>query len=60
MFTDPYIEALLVDPQAADQVWELWDAELISDDIAALAWLILASQRFTTIDHHGENDHRLV
>jgi hypothetical protein len=25
MFTDPYIEALLVDEELADMVWELWD-----------------------------------
>ena len=42
MFTEIYIEALLVDPEIADQVWELWDAGLISNKLAAMAWLILA------------------
>lgn len=37
-----YIEALLVDESLADQVWELWDAGVITDGMAACAWLILA------------------
>ena len=39
MLTEIYIEALLVDERMADQVWELWGAGLISDDLATLAWL---------------------
>jgi len=27
MLTEIYIEALLVDEELADQVWEAWDAE---------------------------------
>ena len=42
MLTEIYIEALLVDEDLADQVWELWDARLIPDDLAAMAWCILA------------------
>ena len=38
MLTEAYIEALLVDEELADQVWELWNAGAIADDIAALAW----------------------
>ena len=41
MLVDFYIEALLVDPEQADSVWELWNAGLLSDQIAAFAWLIL-------------------
>ena len=41
MLTHPYIEALLVDNNLADQVWELWNAGTIGDDLAALAWAIL-------------------
>ncbi len=37
-----YVEALLVDADLADQVWEAWHAGLISDDLAALAWSIIA------------------
>jgi len=42
MLTEIYIEALLVDEELADQVWEAWDAGVITDDLAALAWFILA------------------
>ncbi len=31
MLTQIYIEALLVDEELADQVWEAWDKEEISD-----------------------------
>jgi len=37
MLTEIYIEALLVDKDLADQVWELWDVGMIPDDLAALA-----------------------
>ena len=37
MLTELYIEALLVDKDLADQVWELWDAEVITDGLAAWA-----------------------
>ena len=42
MLAELYIEALLVDEELADQVWELWNAEVITDDLAAWAWGILA------------------
>ena len=42
MLTEIYIEALLVDEKLADQVWQLWDAGIITDDLAASAWAILA------------------
>ncbi len=32
-----YIEALLVDPNGADQVWEAWDTGEISDAVAVWA-----------------------
>ena len=35
--------ALLVDEDLADQVWEAWDAKLISDELAASAWLLVAT-----------------
>ena len=38
MLTELYIEALLVDEELADLVWELSEAGLISDDLAAIAW----------------------
>ena len=32
----------MVDEEAADQVWELWDASVIDDEMAAREWLLLA------------------
>jgi hypothetical protein len=43
MLIELYIEALLVDEELADQVWELWDAGVIDDELAAVAWLLLAA-----------------
>ena len=43
MFTELYIEALLVDEELADFVWELWDQGAISDEIAADVWSGLCS-----------------
>ena len=42
MLTEIYIEALLVDEDLADQVWEVWNTRVIADDLAILAWAILA------------------
>ena len=36
------IEALLVDEELADLVWEAWDAGIITDELAEQAWAILA------------------
>ena len=44
MLTELYIEALLVDEELADQVWELWDVGVISEELAVIAWLLLASR----------------
>ena len=53
MFTELYIEALLVDEELADMVWELWDARVISDYLAALVWHILASST------HAESEQKV-
>ena len=42
MLTEAYISALLVDEELADLVWELSEAGLITDEVAAMAWLLLA------------------
>ena len=36
MLTELYIEALLVDEDLADQVWEIWDCGQVSDDVATI------------------------
>ncbi len=42
MLTELYVEALLVNEELADLVWEAWDSGLISDELAAWAWLVIA------------------
>ena len=41
MLTQLYIEALLVDEGLADQVWYLWDADVIDDQLALSAWSLI-------------------
>lgn len=38
-----YIEALLEDAVLADAVWEVWSAELISDETAMATWAVCAT-----------------
>ena len=42
MLTAIYIEALLVDKDLADQVWEAWDARILNDGAAYIAWMLIA------------------
>jgi len=35
-------EALLVDEELADQVWEAWDAGVIDNELTMIAWLLIA------------------
>ena len=42
MLAEIYIEALLVDEELADQVWQAWDNGEIDDSIACTAWMIIA------------------
>jgi hypothetical protein len=46
MLTEIYIEALLVDEDLADQVWEAWNAGLMSDELAAWCWWVCANGCF--------------
>ena len=39
MLTELYIEALLVDEDLADLVFEAWQADVIDDDTACLSWI---------------------
>ncbi len=45
MLTEIYIEALLVDEELADQVWEAWDAGDADDETACIAWMLIAASR---------------
>ncbi len=42
MLTQMYIEALLVDKELADQVWEAWDAGEINHAVAYTPWILIA------------------
>ena len=42
MLTEIYIEALLVNEELADHVWEAWDKGEIDDQAAWLAWMMIA------------------
>ncbi len=44
MLTRLYIEALLVNEELADQVWEAWDKGEIDDAIACIAWMMIAGR----------------
>ncbi len=46
MLTEIYIEALLVDKELADQVWEAWDAGEIDNQAAWVAWLMVGSYSY--------------
>ncbi len=46
MLTEIYIEALLVDEERADRVWEAWDAGKADDETACIAWMLIASVCF--------------
>ena len=39
MITSLYVDALLADEFLADQVWELWNAGLIGEELAEIAWV---------------------
>ena len=42
MLAECYIEALLVDEDLADEVWESWAAGVIDNELTMIAWLLIA------------------
>ncbi len=42
MLTEIYIEVLLVDEELADQVQGAWACGRLSNEVAAIAWLLVA------------------
>ena len=46
MLTERYIEALLIDEDLADQVWDAWYSGLADDPTAILAWLMIPNVDF--------------
>lgn len=59
MFTEIYIEALLVDEELADLVWEAWDMGEIDEATAFVAWWLIsqvaanAESAISTLDRHS-------
>ncbi len=45
MLTEIYIEALLVDEELADQVWEAWHKGVADDETVCIAWMLIAASR---------------
>jgi len=45
MLTEIYIEALPVDEELADQVWEAWDKGEIYGQVAWLGWWLIVERR---------------
>ncbi len=41
MLTELYIEALLIDEELTDEVWEMWDQDLIANELAMIARLLI-------------------
>ena len=48
MLTEAYVEAPLVDEEMADMVWEVWDVDVIDDELAAIAWYLLCERPLYT------------
>ncbi len=44
MLTEIYIEALLVDEELADQVWESWHAGETDDETTCIPWMLIIKQ----------------
>ena len=42
MLTEIYIEALPVNEELPDQVWELWNSRQVDDQLVCIAWLMIA------------------
>ena len=47
MFALLYEDAFEANPELADAVWDYWDARLIPDEEAAIAWMQIAMSAFT-------------
>ena len=45
MLTEIYIEALLVDEEMADQVWDAWDKGEIDDEAACIGWWLMVERQ---------------
>ena len=55
MLTEIYIEALMVDEELADQVWEAWDAGEIDEATALLAWWTVATTSISILRNYQQH-----
>ncbi len=44
MLTEAYFEARLVAEELTDRVWEAWDSGQADDQVACIAWILIAMQ----------------
>ena len=49
MLVELYTEALLVDEELTDEVWEAWDTGEIDDEIVWLAWRLITNLRDVSV-----------
>jgi hypothetical protein len=57
MLTELYIETLLADEDLADRVWELWNAGLITDELAKTArWTIVVLAMSSDGSTHAQSN----
>ena len=54
MLTKIYIEALLVNEELADQVYEAWDKGEADEETACIAWVLIAGVS-SIDDRHSDN-----
>ncbi len=54
MLTEIYIEALLVDEELADQVWEAWDVGEIDDFAMYFLWLLVSFSSPSSVSTTGD------
>ncbi len=53
MLSELYIEALLVDEELADMVWEAWDKGEIGDESASMMWWLI--RRSLQVGTHNDS-----
>ncbi len=56
-FAHNFDAALLVDEELADQVWEAWDVRQANDQIACIAWMLIAgvcSAHDKSVGYHND------
>jgi hypothetical protein len=58
---DIYAEALLIDDELADEIWELWHYQQTTNELAENCWWLVASgwrhQPLSAFRNSGRSDH---